>query len=58
MDRQSSGKLPIGAIVENSKPAPIPTLKTHAGEQDINRPSRMAAGRKWIIQSDLILIHR
>ena len=32
MDRHSSGELPIGAIVENTKPAPIPTKKTYAGE--------------------------
>ena len=32
MATQSSGKLPIGAIVENTKPAPIPTKKTYAGE--------------------------
>jgi hypothetical protein len=31
MDRQSSGELPIGAIVENTKPAPLPTKKTYAG---------------------------
>ena len=32
MAMQSSGELPIGAIVENAKPAPIPTKKTYAGE--------------------------
>ncbi len=32
MATQSSSKLPIGAIVENTKPAPIPTKKTYAGE--------------------------
>ena len=32
MATQSSGKLPIGVIVENTKPAPIPTKKTYAGE--------------------------
>ena len=32
MVTQSSGKLPIGAIVENTKPAPIPAKKTYAGE--------------------------
>jgi len=32
MATQSSGKLPIGASVENTKPAPIPTKKTYAGE--------------------------
>jgi RimJ/RimL family protein N-acetyltransferase len=32
MAAQSSGELPIGARVENTKPAPIPTKKTYAGE--------------------------
>jgi len=32
MATQSSGKLPIGVIVENTEPAPIPTKKTYAGE--------------------------
>jgi hypothetical protein len=32
MATQSSGKLPIGAIVENTKPAPLPTKKTYAGK--------------------------
>ena len=32
MAAQSSGELPIGASVENTKPAPIPTKKTYAGE--------------------------
>ena len=32
MDTQSSGELPIGATIENTKPAPIPTKKTYAGE--------------------------
>ena len=29
---QSTGELPIGATIENTKPAPIPTKKTYAGE--------------------------
>ena len=37
MATQSSDKLPIGAIVENTKPAPIPTKKTYAGEFVKNR---------------------
>ena len=32
MATQSSGELPIGATVENAKPAPIPTKKKYAGE--------------------------
>ena len=32
MVTQSSGKLPIGAIVKNTKPAPLPTRKTYVGE--------------------------
>ena len=37
MATQSSGELPIGATVENAKPAPIPTKKTYAGEFVKNR---------------------
>jgi len=37
MAAQSSGELPIGARVENTKPAPIPTKKTYAGEFVKNR---------------------
>ena len=32
MATQSSGELPIGASVKNTKPAPIPPKRTYAGE--------------------------